>query len=237
MFRSKAKAEESRTPPRPLARGTLRVPSKGEQSEPCARARWMMRVSAFVRRGLRSARWTASVLALALAMAATAHAQVLGIGRPATEREIAGWNIDVRPDGQGLPAGSGTALKGRAAYEMHCAACHGMKGEGNPADRLVGGRGTLATDKPVMTVGSYWAYATTVYDYINRSMPFTAPQTLKPDEVYSITAYVLHLNGIIGEADVLDRASLPKVPMPNRKGFTTDPRPDLTNVPCRENCR
>lgn len=171
------------------------------------------------------------------AACAGADAQVFGIGRAATEREIAGWNIDVRPDGQGLPAGSGNAARGKPLFELHCAACHGLKGEGKPADRLVGGKGTLNTDKPVMTVGSYWPYATTVYDYINRSMPFLAPQSLKPDEVYSITAYLLHLNGIVGEAEVMDAASLPRVQMPNRRGFTSDPRPDLSNVPCRDNCR
>ena len=176
------------------------------------------------------------VAALALACGA-AQAQTFGFGRAATEREIAGWDIDVRPDGKGLPAGSGSAAKGKPLYEVHCAACHGMKGEGKPADRLVGGRGTLATDKPVMTVGSYWPYATTVFDYLNRSMPFNAPQSLKSDEVYSITAYLLFLNGIIGEADVMDATTLPKVQMPNRRGFTTDPRPDLSNLPCRDNCR
>jgi cytochrome c len=165
------------------------------------------------------------------------HGQTYGFGKPATAQEIAGWDIDVSPDGRGLPKGGGTAVAGKPLYEQHCAACHGMKGEGKPADRLVGGRGTLNTDRPVMTVGSYWPYATTVYDYINRSMPFHAPQSLKPDEVYSITAYLLHLNGIVGESEVMDATSLPRVQMPNRKGFTSDPRPDLHNSPCRVDCR
>lgn len=175
---------------------------------------------------------------LILALSATiSHAQPYGFGKPATEREIAGWNIEVSPDGKGLPPGSGSAAGGKALFERHCAACHGMKGEGKPADRLAGGIGTLNTDRPVMTVGSYWAYATTVYDYINRSMPFTAPQSLKPDEVYAITAYVLFLSGIVGENDVLDAARLPRVQMPNRNGFVADPRPDLHNTPCRVDCR
>jgi len=179
------------------------------------------------------------VLAMMLGMgwALSVHGQGYGIGKPATEREIAGWNIDVSPDGRGLPPGSGTAAKGKPLYEQHCAGCHGMKGEGKPADRLVGGRGTLNTDRPVMTVGSYWSYATTVFDYINRSMPFAAPQSLNPEEVYSITAYLLFLNGIVGENDVLDAARLPRVEMPNRKGFVPDPRPDLHNSPCRVDCR
>jgi S-disulfanyl-L-cysteine oxidoreductase SoxD len=174
---------------------------------------------------------------IGLACSAATQAQTYGFGRPVSEREIAGWNIDVSPDGRGLPAGSGTVARGKPLYEQHCAACHGMNGEGKPADRLVGGRGTLNTDKPVMTVGSYWPYATIVYDYINRAMPFHAPQSLKPDEVYSITAYLLFLNGIIRENDVMDAASLPRVQMPNRAGFVTDPRPDLQNPACRTQCR
>ena len=159
-------------------------------------------------------------IALACALAAPAAlAQAFGIGKPATPREIGGWDIDVRPDGKGLPAGSGTAAQGKPLYEAQCAACHGMKGEGGLADRLAGGRGTLNTDKPVMTVGSYWPYATILYDYINRAMPFTAPQSLKPDEVYAISAYILFLNEIVGEHDRIDAATLPKVRMPNRDGF------------------
>ena len=180
-------------------------------------------------------RWFAAAMAAFSCM--LANAQPYGLGRGATEREIAGWDIDVRPDGKGLPAGGGTASAGKPLYETHCAACHGLKGEGKPADALVGGRGTLNTDKPLMTVGSYWPYATTVYDYINRAMPFNAPQSLKPDEVYAITAYLLFLNGIVGESERMDAQSLPKVRMPNRNGFVFDPRPDIHNVPCREGCR
>ena len=174
----------------------------------------------------------------ALGLVATAsHAQVYGFGKPATAQEVAGWDIDVSPDGRGLPRGSGTAVQGKPLYERHCAACHGLKGEGKPADVLVGGKGTLGTDKPVMTVGSYWPYATTIYDYINRAMPIVAPQSLKPDEVYAITAYLLFLNGIIAETQTMDASTLPKVEMPNRKGFVRDPRPDLLNLPCRDGCR
>ena len=173
-----------------------------------------------------------------LGLAASASdAQIYGFGKPATEREIAGWDIDVSPDGRGLPRGGGTAVQGKPLYEQHCAACHGPKGEGKPADVLVGGKGTLGTDKPVMTVGSYWPYATTIYDYINRAMPIVAPQSLKPDEVYAITAYLLFLNGIIAETQTMDASTLPKVEMPNRKGFVQDPRPDIVNVPCRDHCR
>lgn len=170
------------------------------------------------------------------AAAGPALAQTYGLGRPATQSEIAGWDIDVLPDGRGLPPGSGSAVQGKPLYEANCAACHGMKGEGGLADRLVGGKGTLNTEKPVMTVGSYWRYSTILYDYVNRAMPFPAPHSLKPDEVYAISAYILHMNGIIGEKDVMDAKSLPKVQMPNRNGFTADPRPDTKAVACKTNC-
>lgn len=150
----------------------------------------------------------------------------LGLGRPAAPETIAAWDIDARADGQGLPPGHGTARDGAVLFAARCAGCHGAQGEGAAADALVGGRGTLATAKPVRTVGSYWPYATTLFDYIHRAMPFDAPQSLAPDDVYAVSAYVLHLNGILPEDAMLDAASLPKVAMPNRDGFTADPRPD-----------
>jgi S-disulfanyl-L-cysteine oxidoreductase SoxD len=152
----------------------------------------------------------------------------LGIGHAATPAEIAGWDIDVRADGRGLPPGRGSARDGEKIFAETCAACHGDKGEGKPADRLVGGFGTLATSKPVRTVGSYWPYATTLFDYIRRAMPFNAPQSLTADQTYAVSAYILYLNNIVGEDTVLDAGSLPQVEMPNRKGFTSpDPRPDV----------
>ena len=178
-----------------------------------------------------------AAVVIAAILATPTLAETYGFGRPATMQELAGWDIDVRPDGRGLPAGSGNAAQGKPLYEAKCAACHGMKGEGGLADRLVGGKGSLNTEKPVMTVGSYWPYASTLYDYIFRAMPFTAPQSLKPNEVYAISAYILHMNGIIGEKDVMDAKSLPKVQMPNRKGFTADPRPDVKSVACEPGCK
>src|SRR5881398_3181023 len=141
------------------------------------------------------------------------------LGREATPAQIAGWDISVGPDGVGLPPGSGTAAKGAVVYEQKCQACHGAKGAGQPNDRLVGGQGTLASKAPVRTVGSYWPYATTVFDYVRRAMPFAQPHSLTDSEVYAVTAYLLNLNGIIGEQDVMSSDSLPKVKMPNRDNF------------------
>jgi cytochrome c len=160
--------------------------------------------------------------------ARAADTELLGIGHAATAAQISGWDIDVRADGRGLPVGHGSVREGETIFAESCAACHGARGEGKPADRLVGGSGTLATSKPVRTVGSYWPYATTLFDYIRRAMPFNAPQSMTADQVYAVSAYILYLNNIVAEDAVLDAASLPEVAMPNRNGFTNpDPRPDV----------
>src|SRR5919109_4776022 len=161
----------------------------------------------------------AALLLVAAGCAAPARVETPNLGRPATAAEIAGWDISVEPDGVGLPPGRGTALKGAAVYEQKCQACHGEKGAGQPNDPLVGGQGTLASANPVRTIGSYWPYATTVFDYVRRAMPYTQPQSLTNDEVYAVTAYLLHLNGIIGAQDVMNAQTLPKVTMPNRGNF------------------
>jgi cytochrome c len=150
-----------------------------------------------------------------------------GLGRPATPAEIAGWDIDVRADGAGLPPGRGSVRAGQAVYERRCSGCHGQNGEGGLGDALVGGAGTLATAKPIRTVGSYWPYATTLFDYVRRAMPFNAPQSLSADDTYAVVAYLLYLNRIVPAKTVLDDKTLPRVRMPNRHGFTSpDPRPD-----------
>jgi S-disulfanyl-L-cysteine oxidoreductase SoxD len=149
------------------------------------------------------------------------------LGQPATPQEIAPWDISIPPAGTGLPRGSSTAVRGEALYNTRCAACHGVKGAGNPneppspvsATPLAGGQGTLATDHPMQTVGSYWPYATTLFDYIRRAMPWGAPKSLTDEDVYSLTAYILNLNGIIGENEVINAETLPKIEMPNRTGF------------------
>jgi mono/diheme cytochrome c family protein len=170
----------------------------------------------------------AAVAAAVSGAAAAPPQQVYGFGRPATAQEIAGWDIDVRGDGAGLPPGHGDVATGRGIYAQKCAACHGATGEGGPMDRLAGGDGTLATAHPVRTVGSFWPYATTLFDFVRRAMPFTTPQSLSPDETYAVVAYVLYLNHIVPQDAVLDARTLPLIKMPNRNGFTSpDPRPDV----------
>ena len=158
-------------------------------------------------------------------------------GRPATPAEIAAWNIDVAPDGKNLPAGSGTVARGREVYDAQCAACHGAKGEGGAGDRLSGGRGTLGTPRPVFTVGSYWPYATTLFDYIRRAMPLNAPQSLSNQDVYAVAGYVLFLNDLLPSGATVDAGTLTSLKMPNRDGFIPDPRPDVRSTGCTKDCR
>jgi cytochrome c len=146
------------------------------------------------------------------------HLPPLGIGKPIQEEYLRNWNIDVRPTGAGLPAGSGSAVTGEPLYQQQCASCHGNKGQGAIANRLVGG-GNLNTDKPIKTVGSFWPYPTTLFDYIKRAMPYQAPQSLSNDQVYALSAYILYLNNIIQKDDVIDAKTLRLVKMPNRDGF------------------
>jgi mono/diheme cytochrome c family protein len=151
-----------------------------------------------------------------------------GLGRPATPADFASQVYLVGPKGTGLPKGRGTAREGRAIYLQSCVACHGSHGEGtNEYPALVGGKGTLKSDNPLPTVGSYWPYATTVWDYVNRAMPYQNPGSLKPDEVYAVTAYLLAMNGIVSEYFELNERTLPQVRMPNFEGFVPDPRPDV----------
>ncbi len=155
---------------------------------------------------------------LVLSMAALA--QTPDLGHPATPEEIAVWDISIGPDGAGLPPGNGSPQQGEAVYAAKCVACHGEKGSGKPNDQLVGGIGTLTGDQPaVKTVGSFWPYATTLFDYVRRAMPFNAPRSLSNDEVYAVCAYILQLNGIIAENAVMNAQTLAKVQMPNRDGF------------------
>lgn len=163
--------------------------------------------------------------------------QPLGIGRAATVQEMRGWDIDVRPDGTGLPAGSGSVALGKTVYDAKCAACHGADGKGATAPALAGGVGSLGSGKPVRTIGSFWPYATTVYDYIYRAMPWDKPMSLTSDEVYGVTAYLLSRDKIVPDNAVLDAKSLAAVRMPNRAGFKpSDDRARLSGNRCMRGC-
>ena len=159
---------------------------------------------------------------------AEAQTPTYGVGRAPTPEEIARWDIAIRPDGLELPEGSGSAVDGKDVYAARCVTCHGATGNEGPEDVLYGGGGTLDSARPLKTVGSYWPYATTLWDYVNRAMPFDRPSSLSSDAVYGVVAYVLFLNGIVEETDILDATSLPRIRMPNRDGFIADPRPDVT---------
>jgi S-disulfanyl-L-cysteine oxidoreductase SoxD len=182
----------------------------------------------------------AAAMALALLLAfATARADAdpapanqpprFGFGRPASAAEIRAWDIDVRPDGIGLPPGRGTAARGATVYAAKCAACHGASGRNGPFDALVGREPRAGfpfgrDPSLVRTVGNYWPYATTLYDYIHRAMPWTLPGSLEPDEVYGLVAYLLFLNEIVPEGAVLDAATLPRIVMPAHDRFVRDNR-------------
>lgn len=161
-----------------------------------------------------------------------------GLGQPATPGEIAGWDIDVRPDGQGLPDGSGSVEDGEILYEAQCAECHGSFGEGvGRYPVLAGGAGSLQDSRPSKTVGSFWPYTSTLYDYIRRAMPFAQPESLSADETYALTAYVLYLNDLVDDDFVLSQANLATVRLPNETNFVVDQRPDVANTRCMNNCR
>lgn len=164
--------------------------------------------------------------------AADGYSGPYNFGRSATLEEIKAWDIDVRPDGTGLPPGSGTYDEGKMVYTEKCASCHGedlegVKGTGGRT--LKGGIGSLDSGKPKKTVGSYWPYATILFDFTKRAMPFDQPGSLTDGEVYSLSAYILGENGIIAKTEVMNAGTLPKVMMPNRDGFISDPRPDVHN--------
>ena len=186
-----------------------------------------------------------STSALALSVAGDAAAgdndlHPIGLGRAASEAELRAWDVDVPVDGEGAPKGAGTAKQGEAVYNRACASCHGVFGEGKgryPA--LMGGRGSLDSNDPKKTVGSYWPYATTLWSYIYRAMPFGNAQSLSIDETYAVTAYVLNLNDVFPYNKKLTHKNIADVEMPNRDGFIRpDPRPDVeTGSACMRDCR
>jgi len=180
-------------------------------------------------------KWPAPALAVVFVTAglsvAAAQMPTYGVGRAPTVEEIKAWNLTIPPDGRGLPPGSGTAAIGKGVFEEKCAPCHGPQAD-DPKYRLLVGRFHPLTaarlpesidpfvgGKAVLTIGNYWQYATTLWSYIRRAQPFDEPGSLSADQVYAVTAFLLYLNGIVGEQDVLDAKTLPQVKMPNRDGF------------------
>jgi S-disulfanyl-L-cysteine oxidoreductase SoxD len=161
-----------------------------------------------------------SACAALLVGCGAALAESPNLGKAISPEEFATWDVSISPDGAGLPPGSGTPQQGEQIYLAKCVGCHGEKGAGKPNDQLVGGMGSLGPGQaPVKTVGSFWPYATTVFDYVRRAMPLNDPKSLRDDEVYAVVAYLLQLNGLIGENDTMDAKTLPAVRMPNRDGF------------------
>jgi mono/diheme cytochrome c family protein len=197
-------------------------------------------------------RWAslAFFVALLFAFNASARAQTkidtprnYGIGRVATPEQVAGWDIDIRPDGQGAPSGRGSVKDGEKVYMDKCAACHGEFGESAGRwPQLAQGKGTLASHDPVKTVGSYFPYLSSVFDYIRRAMPFGDSESLTNDELYAVTAYVLNLNDIVDDKFVLAKETWGKVKMPNQGGFFDDDREKTEKAfwnpkPCMKDCR
>lgn len=169
----------------------------------------------------------AAVLLTCAPAALVGAAEGPGLGIPATPATVSAADISIPPDGSGLPVGSGNAIEGEKIFLAKCSACHGEKGQDGLHDRLAGGQGSLASNRPVKTVGSYWPYATTVFDYVRRTMPYYEPRSLTDPEVYAVTAYLLYLNDIIGRRQLMNATTLPKVKMPNRDSFiwTSDAPP------------
>ena len=232
MHMTKKRARQSPLPLKsPLPFGE-RARVRGTSSKPFERCPKRFPLPFGERGRVRGILWASTLGAIICLVTSFSHAQApvsttdegYGIGSQATNAEIQAWDIDISPTGEGLPAGRGTVRGGSTIYSQKCAGCHGRTGTEGPMDRLVGGMGTLDSRTPIKTVGSYWPYATTLYDYIHRTMPFTAPQSLTPDEVYSLVAWILHQNDIIAKDAVIDAQSLPSVRMPNRDGFVPDPR-------------
>lgn len=195
---------------------------------------------------LRSARAAVSTLLFSTALVFSSlavQAESFGLGRLATPEEIAAWDIDVRPDGQGLPEGRGSVMTGEEIYQERCASCHGEFGEGSGRwPVLAGGEDTLDTEDPVKTIGSYWPYLSTVFDYVNRAMPFGDAQSLTPDETYAVVAYILYLNDIVEDEEFeLSKENFTTVRLPNEVNFIEDARPDTAKVeqaePCMSDCK
>src|SRR5210317_414049 len=193
----------------------------------------------------RMSKFLNSVIAATL-LASPVAAEKFGLGRKALPEEIAAWDLDIAPDGTGLPAGSGNAIDGDELFAEHCAICHGDFAEGvDNWPKLAGGMDTLDHEDPLKTVGSYWPYLSTVFDYVRRSMPFGNAQSLSDDDVYAITAYILYSNDLIDDDFELSKETFLDVEMPNADGFIIDDRAQTeysqwsiyTNEPCMSDCK
>ena len=184
------------------------------------------------------AAWALGVCLVATLAHSQSPASKPHYGKAISEADIAAWNIDIRTqDGKGLPPGKGSVAQGKALFAQQCAACHGDDAKGGPMyGTMVGGIGSFTTNTRVLTPGSMYPYAPILFDYIRRTMPMNAPQTLSNDEVYALAAYLLNLNGLVPETAVMDADSLTKVSMPNRDGFILDDRPDTTAKRCMKDC-
>lgn len=195
---------------------------------------------------MRSVKVLAATLAVALAgcaaapMGSSSGAAVATprLGQPITEAQLAKWNIDVRtPDGKGLPPGKGSVADGKKVYDAKCLACHGEGAKGGPVfGSMVGGIGSFTTNTRVLTPGSMYPYAGVLFDYVRRAMPMNAPQSLTDDEAYAVSAYILHLNGLMDANAVGDAKTFTALRMPNRDGFIVDDRPDTQAARCMSNC-
>lgn len=181
---------------------------------------------------------TLGMLACSLHVMAAPPAPAVKYGHAVSEADLKAWNIDINTrTGAGLPAGRGTAAAGKPIFEAKCAACHGAEAKGGAMfGSMVGGIGSFTTDKRILTPGSMFPYAPILYDYINRAMPMDRPQSLKPDEVYALSAYILHLNGLVGPNEEMNQKTLVQVKMPNRDNFIVDKRPDTQAKRCMKNC-
>ena len=184
------------------------------------------------------------VCSLLVAGPVLAENKGLGLGRPALPQEIAAWDTAVRPDGKGLPVGKGTVKAGDEIFQTNCATCHGEFGQGvGRWPVLAGGQGSLTSDRPEKTVGSYWPHVSTVFDYINRAMPFGGAHTLGTDEVYAVTAYLLYLNDVVKDEDFeLNNKNLASIKLPNEAGFREDDRETAEKdfwgkEPCMKDCK
>lgn len=167
----------------------------------------------------------AAIFGLSIFAGSVSADEYPGLGTPVSPDELSAIDFVILPNGDGLPEGFGTAATGAIVYQRNCLACHGEKGTGGANDALAGGQGSLSGDSPLKTIGSFWPYATTVFDYVRRAMPIQSPGVLSNDELYAVTAYLLYINGVVGEKDKINAETLPGVRMPNRDNFVWDYSP------------